>query len=135
MAIPLTCLLRSNNPDVTAQIQACLADSPLLHRLHSLRDDTELLAYLRHQDQYSDPRCAPRPDLLLLDLDSLDENATALLAALGSVPTLKGRAIVLMSRSDPERLLGPSLPLETYAFLRPPLTYQALFRLLSTRES
>lgn len=134
MPTPLTFLLRSDNPAVVADIQTRLADSFILHSLHLVSDDAALFAYLQRKERYEDPRCAPRPDLLLLDLDSMEETVPSLLASLRHVPSLDHNTIVLMSRSDPERLLGPSLTLADYAFLRLPMTLRGLLRLLSARE-
>lgn len=60
--------VEDNSRDVRL-IQRAFAQANFPYDLRIVRDGDEALAYLRHEAAYADPDAAPRPDLILLDLN------------------------------------------------------------------
>ncbi|MGE3535991.1 MAG: response regulator [Candidatus Tectimicrobiota bacterium] len=65
----LTVLLVEDNPRDVRLTQRAFKQAGLLHDLRVVRDGDEALAYLQRQGLYNEPESAPRPDVILLDLN------------------------------------------------------------------
>ena len=65
----LTVLLVEDNPRDVRLIQRAFDKADLPRDLHIVRDGEEALAYLGRDGAYAEPNTAPRPDLILLDLN------------------------------------------------------------------
>lgn len=65
----LTVLLVEDNPRDVRLTQRAFKQAGLPHDLRVVRDGDEALAYLRHEGPYKEPELAPRPDVILLDLN------------------------------------------------------------------
>ena len=63
---PVNILLVEDNPGDVRLTQEALKDANMGSTLHAVKDGVEALAFLRRQDGHAD---APRPDLILLDLN------------------------------------------------------------------
>ena len=66
---PAVILLVEDNPDDQEMTRRVLARGKVKNRLHAVADGHEALEYLRREGAYADPADAPRPDLILLDLN------------------------------------------------------------------
>ena len=65
-----------------------------------VHDGVELLQYLHQEGSYSKPTSAPRPDLILLDLNMPRKNGREALAEIKADPKLRGIPVVILSISD-----------------------------------
>jgi CheY-like chemotaxis protein len=65
----LTVLLVEDNPRDVRLTQRAFTQAGLPHDLRIVRDGDEALAYLQREGAYGDPSEAPRPDVILLDLN------------------------------------------------------------------
>ena len=59
-------LLVEDDPGDVLLIQEAFTDNKVRNRLHTVSDGVDALAFLRQEGEYAD---APRPDLVLLDLN------------------------------------------------------------------
>jgi CheY-like chemotaxis protein len=84
------------------QLLTCeaLSESALAHRVVVVSDGEEALEYLTHTGRHSDAAGAPRPDLILLDLNMPKINGRQLAAKLKGDPDLRTIPIVVLSTSD-----------------------------------
>lgn len=62
-------LLVEDNPDDIKITERALEKGKVLNKLYVVRDGQEALDFLYHQGDYSDPQKAPRPGLILLDIN------------------------------------------------------------------
>src|SRR2546430_16418279 len=80
---PITILMVEDSEEDIELTLRGLERAKLQNRIWTVRDGVEALAFLRHEAPYE---AAPRPDLLLLDLN---------------LPKLDGRDVLLRIREDP----------------------------------
>lgn len=84
------------------QLLTCeaLSESALAHKVVVVSDGEEALEYLTHSGRYDNPAEAPRPDLILLDLNMPKINGRQLATRLKSDPDLQTIPLVVLSTSD-----------------------------------
>ena len=92
-------LLVEDNPgDARLTIEA-MREAKLHNRIHVVEDGVEAMQFLRHEGRYAD---APRPDLILLDLNLPKKDGRAVLAEVKSDPALKCIPVVVLTTSRAE---------------------------------
>lgn len=93
---PIEILLIEDNPgDVRLTVEA-LRESKIQNRLHNAKDGMEAVAFLRRKGEYAD---APRPDLILLDLNLPKMNGPEVLAEIKEDTALKHIPVVILTGS------------------------------------
>ena len=91
--------------------------------LYVVHDGAELLDYLRREGDYTDPAAAPRPSLILLDLNMPKVNGTEVLERLREEPELRSIPVVVLTTSDEERDIAASYALGANAYLVKPSAF------------
>jgi len=125
--MPLTVLLVEDNPgDARLTEEILLGTNNSLH-LIAASDGVEALALLAQSGPYTH---APRPDLILLDLNLPKMNGHALLARIKEDPDLKTIPTVVLSTSDSEADIAQSYELQANCYLSKPVEFSAFERLL-----
>ena len=66
---PINILMADDDEDDRLLTIDALKESRVLNNLFCVEDGVELLEFLRHEGKYTDPASAPRPSLILLDLN------------------------------------------------------------------
>ncbi len=66
---PIVILMADDDEDDILLTQKALQKGKLLNTLYSVKDGEELLDYLLLRGNYTDPAQAPRPGIILLDLN------------------------------------------------------------------
>lgn len=95
-------VLADDDPDDRMMIREALAEGRADSELHEVTDGADLLAYLRRQGKYENLRDAPRPALVLLDLNMPRMDGRDALREMKSDPHLRAIPVVVLttSRSD-----------------------------------
>jgi CheY-like chemotaxis protein len=86
-------LLVEDNPGDVRLLEEAMTEAALSHRLHVVSDGRDALEFVRQQGQYDD---APRPDIVLLDLN---------------LPQLSGEEVLEILKTDDEYCEIPVLML------------------------
>jgi chemotaxis family two-component system response regulator Rcp1 len=97
---PIEILLVEDQPDDADLTIDALRDARVRNRITHVEDGVEAMAFLRRQGQYAD---APRPDLILLDLNLPRKNGREVLAEVKHDPDLRRIPVVIMTSSDDEK--------------------------------
>jgi two-component system response regulator len=92
-------LLVEDDPGDVLLIQEAFADNKVRNRLHSVSDGVDALRFLRREGEYAD---APRPDLILLDLNLPRKDGREVLEEIKSDEILKRIPVVVLTTSKAE---------------------------------
>lgn len=93
---PFRILVVEDNPADVDLVREALVESGVECRIATVADGFAALAYLRKEGAYAG---APRPDLILLDLNLAGMNGLDLLARLKADEALRSIPVVIMSSS------------------------------------
>ena len=95
----LTVLLIEDNPRDIRLTQRAFKQTEMTHDLRVVRDGDEALAYLHREGAYGDARSAPRPDVILLDLNLPRMGGHELLRQVKQDPRFKHVPIIVLTTS------------------------------------
>jgi len=120
IAAPLSVLLVEDDPgDVIIVLEALRAGS-VSTRLNVVNDGVEAIAYLRNQDGYGD---APRPDLILLDLNLPRMSGHEVLAEVKADASLRSIPVVVLSTSGAAADIAKSYDLHANVYVTKPVDF------------
>jgi chemotaxis family two-component system response regulator Rcp1 len=111
-------LLVEDNPgDVRLTIEA-FKEGKVLNRVNVVDNGVDALAYLRREGRFAD---APRPDLILLDLNLPRKNGRTVLAEIKEDPQLKRIPVVVLTTSQAEEDILSSYDLHANSYVTKPV--------------
>jgi CheY-like chemotaxis protein len=98
-------------------------------RIHVAREGAEAIAFLRREGKYVD---APRPDLILLDLNLPGMTGSEVLTQVKADESLKTIPTLILTTSEAERDIVNSYMLKANAYLTKPLRLDAFESLVKS---
>lgn len=112
-------LLVEDNPgDVRLTREALRDDKVFYSTLSVVRDGVEAMAFLRREVPYGD---APRPDLILLDLDLPRKDGRDVLREVKADPALRDIRVVVVTGSEAERDISGAYALQADCYVTKPV--------------
>jgi CheY-like chemotaxis protein len=96
---PIEILLVEDEADSAETTMGALRDSRIPNRIHWVQDGEEAISFLRRKEGHE---AAPRPDLILLDLNMPRMNGHEALAVIKQHPDWKRIPVIVMTTSDGE---------------------------------
>jgi chemotaxis family two-component system response regulator Rcp1 len=120
-------LLVEDSPGDVRLTQEAFRDSGKPVRLHLASDGVEAMAFLRGEGIYAD---APRPDLILLDLNLPKKDGREVLAEIKKDQSLKTIPTIILTTSDDESDVLISYQLQANCYLRKPAHWDAFDNLV-----
>jgi two-component system, response regulator len=127
-----TILIADDDPDDRMLMREALQESELSGDVRFVMDGEELMEYLNHCGKYADPGSAPRPGLILLDLNMPRKDGREVLKEIDLDPSLRRIPIVVLTTSKSEEDIDHSYQLGANSYITKPVTFQALVEI--TRE-
>jgi CheY-like chemotaxis protein len=115
---PIEILLVEDNPDDATLTTETLQEGRIRNHVSLVEDGVEAMAFLRHEGAYA---AAPRPDLILLDLQLPRKNGREVLAEIKGDPQLKRIPVVVMTTSCAERDIFESYNLHANCYVTKPI--------------
>ncbi|MEO6437080.1 MAG: response regulator [Tepidisphaeraceae bacterium] len=115
--MPIQVLLVEDSPGDVRLTQEAFRDANRSIQLHVASDGVEAMAFLRHEKAYAD---APRPDLILLDLNLPKMDGREVLAEIKQDDDLKTIPTVILTTSDAEADIVKSYELQANCYLCKP---------------
>jgi len=91
-----------------------------------VEDGEELMDYLRQEGAYTAPGAAPRPGLILLDLNMPRKDGREALQEIKTDPSLRRIPVVVLTTSQAEQDILRSYDLGVNAFVTKPVTFDDL---------
>lgn len=123
--VPITILLADDDPEDCMLAQDALAESKLANELHIVRDGEELLDYLYQRGKYNVGN-APRPGLILLDLNMPRLDGREALARIKSDASLRAIPVVVLTTSKAEEDIYRTYDLGANSYITKPVSFEGL---------
>ncbi len=124
-------LLVEDNPGDACLAREALEESKISNQLHIVEDGEEALAFLRQQGRFS---TAPRPDLILLDLNLPKIDGRQVLAEIKSDDDLKRIPVVILTTSRSEEDVLKSYNLHANCYVTKPIDLNQFLRVVRSIE-
>jgi CheY-like chemotaxis protein len=118
-------LLVEDHPDAVVMAREALAGCALVRELHVACDGVEALSFLRREGPHAG---APRPALILLDLNLPKKNGFEVLEAIKQDAALKAIPVIVLSTSGVERDILACYKLHANAYVVKPLDFDEFCR-------
>ena len=128
---PIDILLVEDNPGDADLAREALEDTKLHNRLHVVDDGEKALAFLRRQGAYAG---APRPDLILLDLNLPRKDGREVLAEIKSDDHLKRIPVVILTTSRAEEDVLKTYNLHANCYISKPIDLNQFMRVVKSIE-
>ncbi len=128
----LSVLVADDDEDDCLNTKEAFDRTPLANDVHFVSDGVELLAFLSHRGKYAE---APRPGVILLDLNMPRMDGREALREIKGDPRLRSIPVVVLTTSKEEEDVLRSYELGANSFIAKPVAFDALVRLVGELES
>ncbi len=124
-------LLVEDSPGDVRLTQEALKDSKLYNNLNVVPDGVEAMAFLRRQEQYTN---APRPDLILLDLNLPRMDGRQVLQEIKNDENLKRIPVVVLTTSSNETDIFITYNLHANCYISKPVDFTQFINVVKSIE-
>lgn len=128
---PVEILLVEDNPGDVRLTRVAFADTRISNNLSVVGDGEEAMAFLRREGEYS---AAPRPDIVLLDLNLPRKSGREVLEEVKNDPSLLSIPIVVMTTSEAEVDIVNSYSHHANAYVTKPVDLDCFIDVVSKIE-
>jgi CheY-like chemotaxis protein len=129
----VTILMADDDEEDREMTRDALRDSRLGNRVKFVVDGQDLMEYLRREGKYADPAVdAPRPGLILLDLNMPRMDGREALAEIKSDEFLRQIPVVVLTTSQDEEDVLRTYDLGVNSFITKPVTFEGLVEVTRT---
>ena len=122
----ITILMADDDADDCLLMREALEENRLANDLRFVEDGEELMEYLLHKGRYASAEKAPRPGLILLDLNMPRKDGREALKEIKSNPELRSITVVVLTTSKAEEDIYRSYNLGVNSFIAKPVTFDSL---------
>jgi len=124
-------LLVEDNAGDVRLAQEALRDARIDHALHVAEDGLQAMQFLRRQGDYAN---APRPDIILLDLNLPLKDGREVLAEIKADPDLRRIPVVVLSTSQAEEDIIAAYDLHANCYVSKPLDFHEFIHVVRVLE-
>ena len=114
-------LLVDDDPGDVLMTREAFEEHKLRNALHVVTDGVEAVSFLRQEGQYAD---APRPGLILLDLNLPRKDGREVLAEIKADESLRTIPVVVLTTSEAEEDVLRSYDLHANAYVTKPVDFE-----------
>ena len=126
---PVVILMADDDADDRLLAQDALAECRLATDLHFVENGEELMDYLGRRGKYSKAN-APRPGLILLDLNMPRKDGREALREIRADPELKRIPVVVLTTSKADTDISKIYDLGANSFIAKPVTFDSLVNVM-----
>ena len=124
-------LIVEDNPADVRLIKETFKDFKISNNLSVAKDGVEAMAFIKKEGVFSG---APRPDVILMDLNLPKKSGFEVLAELRQIPVLKRIPVVILSTSDSEQDILKSYDLHANCFVTKPVGLDEFIKIVMSIE-
>ena len=128
---PIEILLVEDNPGDVRLTREALKDGKIRNNLSVVMDGEEVMFYLHKEGKYKD---APRPDLILLDLNLSKKNGREVLAEIKTDPNLRRIPVVILTVSKADKDIIKSYDLHANCYIIKPVNLDRFIKVVKSVE-
>ncbi len=125
-------LLIEDNPGDVRLTREALRESKVRNNLNVVGDGEAALLYLKRQPPYTD---APRPDIILLDLNLPRKDGREVLAEIKGDPSLRRIPVVVITSSEAEQDILRTYDLHVNCYVTKPVDLDQFIKVVQSIES
>ncbi len=128
----VTILMADDDEDDRELTEEALRTARLHNEVRFVVDGQDLMDYLRREGAYSDPEVdAPRPGIILLDLNMPKKDGREALAEIKADEALRQIPVVVLTTSKDEEDVFRTYDLGVNSFITKPVTFAGLVEVLA----
>ena len=124
-------LLIEDNPGDVRLTQEAFREAKVRNKLHVVGDGVDAMAFLRREGKYAD---APRPDLILLDLNMPKKDGREVLAEIKTEEDLRRIPVVILTISKAEEDIIKSYDLHANCYITKPVDLEQFLKVVKAVE-
>ena len=132
MEKPVNILLVEDNPGDARLALEALKENKVANTLHWVDDGVKALDFLYQREPYAD---APRPDVILLDLNLPKKDGREVLAEIKEAPDLKRIPVVILTVSQAEEDILRTYNLHANCYITKPLDLDRFLEVVQQIEN
>lgn len=129
---PIEILLVEDSPGDVVLVREALRQNSVPANLHHVNDGAAAMAFLRRQDIYVR---APRPDIILLDLNMPRMNGREFLQQVKSDEQLRSLPVIALTTSDAQGDIHECYELGVNAYIVKPVDVESFFKTIQSLEN
>jgi len=129
---PVIILMAEDDPDDRLLSREALDESRLANDLHFVKDGEELMDYLLQRGAFSEPGKAPRPGVILLDLNMPRKDGREALAEIKANSELRVIPVIVLTTSHAEEDILRSYDLGVSGYVTKPVRLEDLINVMKT---
>jgi chemotaxis family two-component system response regulator Rcp1 len=118
---PIEILLVEDSPSDTELTIEALREAKIANNLSHVEDGVEAMEFLRRTNTYAD---APKPDLVLLDLNLPRKDGREVLLELKSDPDLRVIPVVVLTTSKADQDIMRAYQLQANCYISKPVDFE-----------
>jgi len=124
-------LLVEDNPGDVRLTREALKEGKIRNNLHVAMDGVEALAFLRQEGAHAG---APRPDIILLDLNLPRKNGREVLEEIKEDPVLRQIPVVVLTTSEAEQDVARAYTLHANCYISKPVDLDQFINVIRSIE-
>ncbi len=128
---PIEILLVEDNPGDVELTREALDTAKVANRLHVVDDGADAVDFLFRRGKYAD---APRPDIILLDLNLPKKDGRQVLSEIKAEPSLAQIPVVVLTTSQAEEDIIRAYQLHANCYVTKPVDFNQFLHIVSTIE-
>jgi two-component system response regulator len=125
-ARPVQILLVEDSPEDVILAREALKDAEVTGELHVVGDGEAAMEFVRQEGEFAD---APRPHLVLLDLNLPRKDGREVLSEIKADPDLRQLPVVVLTTSSSDRDIVRAYDARVNAYVRKPVNFDQLVQI------
>lgn len=123
---PITILMADDDEDDRLMTKEALIEAKQYSEFRTVEDGEELMEYLKRTGRYSNPKNAPPPGIILLDLNMPKKDGRQVLKELKADPGFRRIPVVVLTTSKAEDDILKTYELGVNSFVVKPTSFEGL---------